>query len=262
MLGIKSEVRPTGIFGFTDSVDLAGYGIVAYGGESQRGAVMLSVNGAGCARIASFQSVRAFLEPLGAKITRLDIAADDIQGEFLTVRKAINAWRRGEFKTGGNPPKARLVDDMGSGEGKTFYVGSRAGGKLCRVYEKGKALGELASKWVRGEVELHSKDRVIPWDAVTEPGRFLAGAYPFFSAFSYLATRIATFKKGAQVALDKASAWAKVVVGRTVNVLLKELQGDCGAVVACLRRSGVPRSLHHWFSNSRHRLEELNYGTV
>ena len=47
-----------------------------------------------------------------------------------------------------------------------------------RVYEKGKQLGDTSSPWVRWELELHNRDRIIPWDVLLEPGKYLAAAYP------------------------------------------------------------------------------------
>jgi DNA relaxase NicK len=48
-------------------------------------------------------------------------------------------------------------------------VGKRKNGKLLRVYEKGKQLGDESSPWVRWELELHNRDRVIPWEVLLEP---------------------------------------------------------------------------------------------
>ena len=54
-LGIESvENRNRGMFGYSASRDLGGYGVVAYGGDAQRGTVLISVNGEGCRRVADF----------------------------------------------------------------------------------------------------------------------------------------------------------------------------------------------------------------
>jgi hypothetical protein len=94
-LGIQSvEDRKRGMFGYRASLDLGGYGLIAYGGEAQRGTVLVSINGEGCRRIADFGRVRSWAESLGARITRLDIAADDYESESLDIPRAIEAWRR------------------------------------------------------------------------------------------------------------------------------------------------------------------------
>src|SRR6185436_18889339 len=97
-----------------------------------------------------------------------------------------------------------------AGSGRSFYVGSRQGGKLCRVYEKGKQLGDAESKWTRAEVELHAKDRVIPWDAVTEPVKYLAGSFPFFAFLSLVAERIRTIKRATEISVEAVMAWVKL----------------------------------------------------
>lgn len=247
-LGLQSvEDRRRGMFGYRASVDLGGYGVVAYGGEAQRGTVLVSVNGEGCRRIADFGRVRRWAESLGARITRLDIAADDFESESVDVPRAVQAWRDGLFTNGGRPPKARWIDDFGSGEGRTLYVGSRQGGKLCRVYEKGKQLGDAASKWIRAEVELHAKDRVIPWDAVTDPVRYLAGSFPFFAFLSLVAERIRTIKRATEISIEAVASWVKHAAGKSINVLLEHHGGDFVETVIAVRRDGIPKRLKGWW---------------
>lgn len=240
---VQAEERGRGLHGYDRSVDFGGYGVVAYGGANQRGTVLVSINGAGCQRVASFARVRAWAEPLRAKVTRCDIAADDHESVSVDVSRAVEAWRSGAFATGGRPPKARAIDDFGSGEGRTLYVGSREGGKLCRVYDKGKQLGDPSSKWTRAEVELHAKDRVIPWDAVTEPVRFLAGSFPFFSFLSLVAERIKTIKKTVEISIQAVQSWVKAAAGKSLHVLCEHFGGDVGALFVAVRREGVPHRL-------------------
>lgn len=247
-LGLQSvEDRRRGMFGYRESVDLGGCGVVAHGGDAQRGTVLVSINGEGCRRIADFGRVRRWAESLGARITRLDIAADDFESECVDIPRAVQAWRDGLFTNGGRPPKARSIDDFGNGDGCTFYVGSRQGGKLCRVYEKGKQLGDPASKWTRAEVEIHAKDRVIPWDAVTDPVRFLAGSFPFFAFLSLAAERIKTIKRATEISIEAVKAWVKLAAGKSINVLLDHHDGDFVGLVLEVRREGIPRRLQGWW---------------
>ena len=241
------EDRGRGLFGYRSSVDLGGYGIVAYGGEAQRGTIFVSITGEGCRRIADLGRVRTWAESLGARITRLDIAADDFDSVAVDIPRAIAAWRDGLFKVGGRPPKARCIDDFGSGEGRTLYVGSRQGGKLCRVYEKGKQLGDTESAWIRAEVELHAKDRVIPWEAVTEPTKFLAGSFPYFQFLSLVAERIRTIKKATAITIEAVARWVKLAAGKSINVLLQHFEGDVCELVFSVRRDGIPRRLKGWW---------------
>jgi phage replication initiation protein len=201
--------------------------------------------------------VREWAEPLGARITRCDIAADDFDGKYLDVRGALGAWGDGAFQVcrNGRKPKASLHDDCGTGSGSTFYVGSREAGKLARIYEKGKQLGDVASRWVRGEVELHSKDRVIPWAVLADPVRYLAGCYPFFAALALVPERIRTLARGAAMSLATATRWVRMVAGKTLNVILRDAGGDLGALLD-LRRPGIPRGLRAWYADDGSPLSE------
>ena len=247
-LGIQSvEERRSGMFGYSASRDLGGYGVLAYGGDAQRGTVFVSISGEGCRRIADFGRVRSWAEPLGARITRVDIAADDHDAVCLDLPGAIQAWRDGLFTLAGRPPKGRFIDDFEGGSGRTFYVGSREGGKVCRVYEKGKQLGDPKSSWVRAEVEIHAKDRVIPWDAVTEPARYLAGSYPYFQPLSLEPERIKTIERGTEISIGAVAGWMRLAAGKSVNVLLQHFEGDHAALVNAVRREGVPKRLKGWW---------------
>jgi phage replication initiation protein len=246
-LGASSaDDRGRGVHGYSESVDIGGYAIVGFGGQHQRGTVFVSINGEGCKRIAHLERVCEWAVSLGARVTRVDIACDDLDGEHFTVASGIDAWRSGGFQMGGRPPSARLIDDFGSGAGKTLYVGSRAGGKMFRLYEKGRQLGDLASKWVRAELELHAKDRIIPWEAVINPLTYLAGSAPFFRSLSLVADRIRTFKRSAEASIKAVTAWVKNAAGRSLNALLRHFDGDYGAMVEAVRRDGMPRRLLHY----------------
>ncbi len=118
---------------------------------------------------------------------------------------------------------------------------------MCRVYEKGKQLGDPQSKWIRAEVEIHAKDRVIPWDAVTEPPRYLAGSYPFFAFLSLEAERIRTIKRGTEISISAVASWMKLAAGKSVNVLLEHFEGDYAALVEAVRRDGIPKRLKGWW---------------
>ena len=87
--------------------------------------------------------MRLWGETYSASITRVDLAHDDLSGEIVSVARALDWLAGGLFSNNGRPPRGRLWDDLGSGQGKTLYVGSMGAGKLLRIYEKGKELGGL-----------------------------------------------------------------------------------------------------------------------
>lgn len=234
--------RPSGLHGYTESVSLEGLGVVAWGGESQGGTVYVSISGAGCRRIVAWDAVRAWGEAHGAKLTRLDLAADDFAGAVFDPRGAVESWKEGLFSGGGRPPKARLVDDLGCGTGCTFYVGNRASGKVCRVYHKGLQLGDPRATWVRAEVELLAKDRVIPWSAVTDPVPVLAGSYKYFAGLSYAVEMVRTVKRIVSRTLEGVRVWVRTAAGRALTALLAH-DGDAADLLQSVMREGRPRRL-------------------
>jgi phage replication initiation protein len=215
-----------------------------WGGEQQRGTGLFSVPGEGCPLVTDWPQLVSFLrDELQGHVTRLDLAHDDYEGVH-SVDGAVQMYRDGLFKSGGRQPKP---DQRGNwiepdGSGRTFYVGVRENGKILRVYEKGMELGRRFDPWVRWEVELHNKDRVIPWEAVLQPGRYLAGSYPALSWISEDACRIRTLRKTDAITLERLTHHARIGYGQLIGTLENRLQ-DPAAVVAKLSRPGTPARL-------------------
>ena len=87
-------------------------------------------------------------------------------------------------------------------------------------------------------------DRVVPWDVLFEPGRFVAGAYPALAwASAETGTRIQNIKRTDSISLAHLVKHARRSNGRLVNVLMERNGGDAGEVVAALWRPGVPKRL-------------------
>jgi len=235
--------RDRGWFGYTHRIQLGDFGLLGYGGESQNGTMHVELNAQACRRIEDWQAVRVWGEVYGAVITRVDCAHDDFAGQVIDIPRAIEWYRQGAFTASGRPPKAHLEDDLGSGAGRTLGVGRRGSGKYLRVYEKGKKLGDAASPWVRAEVELHNKSRVIPWDVVLRPDEYLAGAYPALRILSAAQCRVVTTRRTAEISYDGMVENTRMQGGKAVNVMWRVLGGDCTAVVSELRREGTPKRL-------------------
>jgi phage replication initiation protein len=184
--------RPTtakldgGLFGFTERWKLFVYqggcmtevGAICRGGEAQRGRWMLQITGKGCGVVSDWSALRELLEGFGAKLTRVDLAVDFVDGAH-TVDEAVAMVRDDQFTSCGRRPSTSVAGDwLDEVHGRTLYVGKAANGKMLRVYEKGKQLGDLSSEWVRFEVQFGNRDRVIPFDALTDCDKFFTGAYP------------------------------------------------------------------------------------
>jgi phage replication initiation protein len=169
----------------------------------------------------------------------VDLAHDDFAGVF-DIATGLGLLATGGFTTGGRPPSAKYVDDLGSGQGKTLYVGSRLSGKLLRIYEKGKQLGNPDSPWVRWELELHSVDRIIPRDVLLQPGVYLAGAYPCMSWVSETQERIRTHKARFTISFERVIHYARKSYGKLIWFLSNILGWDAARIVETLSVEGTP----------------------
>lgn len=119
------------------------------------------------------------------RITRIDLAHDDFNGEYSSFDWADEQESNDRFllpKTR-NRPACTYAGEFKHGDplnkGLTLYVGSRKNGKVIRCYEKGKQLGDTSSAWFRSELEIHAKKRLIPFDILLNPTEYFCGAYPY-----------------------------------------------------------------------------------
>ncbi|WP_284449731.1 replication initiation factor domain-containing protein [Spongiibacter tropicus] len=226
------EAVVNGINGFDHRIHFKHrVGFIAFGGnntvytpageEKRPERFQIQLHGEGCAFVTDWHRVYKALSKFqrqghDVRITRLDIACDFHDGA-KTVDDAITAYQAGEFTTRGRPPACNHIDDMGTGNGRTFYVGNRKNGKLLRVYEKGKQLGDKLSAWVRWELELRNKDREIPLEALIEPQQFIAGAYPATGFISAIQQVIKTCREKTRITYEHARYWCRLQYGKLLN---------------------------------------------
>lgn len=234
-----------GLFGFRFSARFGdGAGAIAWGGESQKGRVYFSLMGKGCSMVKEWAGLASWLERHRATIKRADVAYDDFTGRQVSIAWAIQQYQCGGFNAGGRKPIHTCYGDWLEGDastkGRTLGIGNRASGKYLRIYEKGKQLGDPLGLWTRVEVEWRAEDRHIPYDILTRPGHYLAGAYPCLAFLSEEQSIIKTVTKAAQIAFDAAVENAKQHCGKLVNLMMQVMQGDYAAVVEKLVREGIP----------------------
>ncbi len=213
-----------------------GLGMVCIGG--QRDTVLVMINGTGCslAPVGFEQNIKQFIESsYKGKITRIDLAHDDLTGSYLNVRDLDDLESHGAFHCGGAVPNVQHLGnwkhDDPKNKGLTLAIGTRSSGKYARFYEKGKQLGDKEgeySNWVRAEVEFKSSDRVIPLDILDNPSQYFIGAYPCFADLfkDDRTCKIETICKTAKVNLEHSYSWIKRQAGKYIAFYLMFMTPD------------------------------------
>jgi phage replication initiation protein len=182
------------------------------------------------------------------KITRLDIAHDDLEGSIVNIKNARKWIEQGLFQSSGRPPNIRTIDDHDSGKGKTIYIGERKNGRLIRIYEKGKQLGDKTNSWCRAELETRSKDRKIEWDTVLNPDYYLSGSCKALSYLSEIQSKIKTLSKAKTISLEHAIKYCRIGYGQLINTLEYVEGYEPEEIVEMLKRKGIPEKLKHKYA--------------
>lgn len=266
---LQTKIRDKGMFGYQRSIvimnkDSQQVGLAAYGGNG--GTLLISMTGQGC-RLLDMEAVASLLGQVQAKITRVDIAHDDFEGQY-PVQFAVDAYYADRF-TLRSRPKARLIDDCGNSTGKTFYVGNAKNGKMVRIYEKGKQLGQEDSPWVRWELQLNSVDRVLPHDILKHPMLYFLDGYPVLrdlglclKAYENVAFhQVVVTKETRAIAYDRLVKYCRLSYGKLFTFMADEMALSPTAIFSDLFRGGVPARLLTDLSHYRSVVldKDLNY---
>lgn len=210
-------------------------GLVELGGENcRRGdgtyTARIELTGVGCkvlsaARCGHAQrwlQLQAQLESCAGRLTRVDVAVDDLLGNY-PLKLAQQWYSDGEFDRRGQHPKAQLVDDYDSGDGKTFYVGGKKSEQQLRVYEKGREQGDPASEWVRYEAQFRASNRKeLPLDLLRDPAGYLLGAYPVLRFLHCVSSQIDITKAAIEATWKSARRHLKRQYGATLNFIVRQ----------------------------------------
>ena len=186
------EPEPKGRFGYSWSAAILDestgeeIGFCLSGGNNFTAHV--SITGSGCGLISP-DRVRDFLERVGGRLTRIDIAVDDYHGT-RTPHTVREAFLDGQFDTE-VPGLGRMRPTPGQAgpwdspdlwhRGLTYYVGKRGSRKMLRVYHKGREQGDPNSDWTRFEVEYRANKTELSLDLLTDPLSGFVSAYPWLS---------------------------------------------------------------------------------
>lgn len=236
--------RNKGLNGYVRSFTLGEDGAM-FGCVGQRDTGLLMLPGSACHTITDWPGLVELLrDQYRARITRWDGAVDDFVGKH-SVDHAVALYLDNQFTAGGNRPSCNQIGNWidPDGSGRSFYVGKRKNGKMLRVYEKGMQLGTPWHPWVRWEVELHNVDRVVPWEVLLEPGKYVAGAYP--KALGWVQeemSRIRTVRNEMQLSYDHLVNCASTAYGPLLNVMM-EVEESPERIIQRLRRDKIPKRL-------------------
>jgi len=243
--GIRGYAKSVALFAHVGSRKQA-IGFLGFGGEAQMGTWMLSIPGAGCSLIDNWYAMRNWLQELNAKVTRLDLCVDFINGEY-TVDDAVTFYRAGKFTSSGRPPATSQAGDWLNERERTLYIGKAKNGKVLRAYEKGQQLGQANSPWTRYEVQFGNRDRTIPLEALTERDKYFAGAYPVLKDLldnECGAEKIPTKRTEGEVTLSHLLVHLRRTYGKAIDVMSTTEDFEIASLVKEVRVIGVPRRVN------------------
>ena len=137
---------------------------------------------------------------------------------------------------------------VGSGDGKTLYIGSATSEKQLRVYEKGRELGDPTSPWVRYEAQFKDSNRKeLPLDMLRDPAGYLVGAYPVLSFIDAMAKRIDVTNAAMAATWKSCRRHLKRQYDATLSFIVKHTDSD-EALARVVRTLTSPK-LPAWASN-------------
>lgn len=259
LLGLPvSAVQKNGLHGYKESFtlcvglshDLQILGHFAFGGLNQNGTSLLQITGSGCRMITDWNHVYRFSLDNQAKFTRLDLAMDFFHGQY-SITDVVQWYKEGQFTNRGRPPSSSLSGDwLNEYAGRTLYIGKTSNGKLLRVYEKGRQLGDIESPWLRFEVQIGSRDRVIPLESIIKIQDYFLGSYQcfkeHFSAFfsqSPIPISISQ-KQETQITVSHYLKHICNSYGQVFKYISNLADFDIQDLLNAITRFGVPRRLH------------------
>ena len=207
-----------------DGGQLAGF--IAWSDDS----ACVTLSGVGCAAVQDWRQLADRLDDLDVRITRCDVAFDDFDGRIVTPAGIRDLWQDGHFNRDGRPPKGRFIDDYGTGDGTTAYVGTKGYRELC-AYDKGKQLGDVTSAWTRLEGRFYAKSGVIVTDMLRAPAGFLLGMYPVLArllspVIKGAAQKLESVREQAIACAKSYIAWLKRQCGRAFSLLRSSMPDD------------------------------------
>lgn len=247
---VKLSQRPRGWQGYKSSADILlgdmEAGLLAFGGDNQKGWVHVSLSGTGCQWVQDWDTAQEEIQALPAvSIRRCDIALDTV-GKDVSHESVLQAYRAGQFSTFGRPPKCQRIESERPEDGRTIYIGSRENDKFFRGYEKGLQLaakiptmnvthigGAPVGDMYRCEVELKAKSGALPDDLIDRRDQYFTGCYPYLQhVLNDIEPEVMVIDRslGPRMSLDRALEHIRQQYGSTLFTALTVHHGDIGEV--------------------------------
>lgn len=191
---------------------------------------IFQITGSQC-KYFDWDKVKAHLAAVESVITRLDLAVDDLTG-LRSVALATQLYKEKKFVSNGRNPKHRTI---GGDDGQSIYIGKKVNGKELCVYEKGKESGSVDHPdWVRWEQRFGNRDRVIPYDALTNTAAYFLGAHKVLAE---------VFPDLESATIEKIRITTKQQVADDLAHFFKYASLSCGKGVDTLRKKSIPDSV-------------------
>ena len=226
-------------------------GFLAFGGNKD--SYQIYINGEGCNLLRHhFIKLYNTAEFFNMHITRIDIAQDFYEGKY-NVAYAKRAFNNDKFSMSarGRKPTAKYIDDMGSGEGKTLYVGKLAssGREVC-IYEKGLQVHSKENPdWVRWELRLGKRDRVLPNNLIINYQSYFINELPVLGTIckglnivEHAISSLRAKKERVQADMEHLLDWGSIMYGKLIYTA-KTMGWDADKIVERLQVEGVPSRL-------------------
>lgn len=154
-------------------------------GEAMNQTLHVNLEGMACtfAQTGWREAMADLIDQRRALITRIDLAVDFFEGIKGGIERFREEYRAGLMDHCYQRPGHKLdgtwdCDAVAINKGRSFYLGSRAAGKLTNIYEKGLQLfgAESMNPWIRFELRWGNQKRVIPSNMLRRAADFFAGA--------------------------------------------------------------------------------------
>ncbi|MBF0383568.1 MAG: replication initiation factor domain-containing protein [Magnetococcales bacterium] len=202
--------------------------------------------------LKTIKRLRNNIRKLGGRITRVDLAMDDLQGHY-NIKYAKTAYKEGHFSRRGPSPKNLTYTN--SDGGSTLRVGTVESGKTMTIYRKGIKEKAINKKWMRWELRLSRKGKEINLNVLVNPGLAFKNSYPVTQEMNIstndtdIETRIEQVKKNEEIDLQSMLTHCRNSYGKLIHYLVKKKIPSELIIASLIGEKGPPARLKKWIGD-------------